>query len=398
MNYPVPKAFKFSGVHCGIKRKRRDLALIYSERSCAATGVFTTNVVKAAPVVYDMEILKTGNPIRAIVVNSGVANACTGERGLKDARRMAEKAAEVLGIAPLSVLVSSTGVIGVPLPMEKVERGIEMAAGKLHHDPTEAAHAIMTTDTRPKVAYKTFEHGGQSVTVFGMAKGAGMIHPNMATMLAFLVTDAVVTPRALSNILRRSVDRTYNMISVDGDTSTNDMVLFLANGASETPQIDLDTPGFQELFEAVNAVNEELAMMIVADGEGATKVFEVRVEGAKNDSDARLIARSVSSSNLVKTAVYGADANWGRVLAAAGYSGAVFDPSKVTLFIEADGESVELLRDGVPVKFDESAAKRILSCSEIVISLKLRDGDGKAKAWGCDLTERYVEINGRYRT
>ncbi|MDI3517270.1 MAG: glutamate N-acetyltransferase / amino-acid N-acetyltransferase [Thermotogota bacterium] len=371
---------------------------MYSEYPCSAAGVFTTNVVKAAPVIYNMEVLRSGSPVRAIVVNSGVANACTGEQGLKDARRMAEKTADVLKIPLSSVLVSSTGVIGVPLPMDKVEHGIEMASSRLHHDPSEAAHAIMTTDTRPKVASRCFEHAGKMITVFGMAKGAGMIHPNMATMLAFLFTDARVTPRALSNILRRSADLTYNMISVDGDTSTNDMVLLLANGASETPGIDLYTPGFQELFNAVNDVNEKLAKMIVSDGEGATKVFEVRVEGAKTDSDARLIARSITSSNLVKTAIYGADANWGRILAAAGYSGAWFNPENASLEIGSNGEWVVLLDRGTPVEFDEASAKRLLSQNEIVISLKFLDGNGKARAWGCDLTERYVEINGRYRT
>lgn len=398
MTLDIPAGFKFAGVHCGIKRKRRDLALMYSEYPCSAAGVFTTNVVKAAPVIYNMEVLRSGSPVRAIVVNSGVANACTGEQGLKDARRMAEKTADVLKIPLSSVLVSSTGVIGVPLPMDKVEHGIEMASSRLHHDPSEAAHAIMTTDTRPKVASRCFEHAGKMITVFGMAKGAGMIHPNMATMLAFLFTDARVTPRALSNILRRSADLTYNMISVDGDTSTNDMVLLLANGASETPEIDLYTPGFQELFNAVNDVNEELAKMIVSDGEGATKVFEVRVEGAKTDSDARLIARSITSSNLVKTAIYGADANWGRILAAAGYSGAWFNPENASLEIGSNGERVVLLDRGTPVEFDEASAKRLLSQNEIVISLKFLDGNGKARAWGCDLTERYVEINGRYRT
>lgn len=398
MTLDIPAGFKFAGVHCGIKRKRRDLALMYSEYPCSAAGVFTTNVVKAAPVIYNMEVLRSGSPVRAIVVNSGVANACTGEQGLKDARRMAEKTADVLKIPLSSVLVSSTGVIGVPLPMDKVEHGIEMASSRLHHDPSEAAHAIMTTDTRPKVASRCFEHAGKMITVFGMAKGAGMIHPNMATMLAFLFTDARVTPRALSNILRRSADLTYNMISVDGDTSTNDMVLLLANGASETPGIDLYTPGFQELFNAVNDVNEKLAKMIVSDGEGATKVFEVRVEGAKTDSDARLIARSITSSNLVKTAIYGADANWGRILAAAGYSGAWFNPENASLEIGSNGERVVLLDRGTPVEFDEASAKRLLSQNEIVISLKFLDGNGKARAWGCDLTERYVEINGRYRT
>ncbi|HCZ06712.1 MAG TPA: ornithine acetyltransferase [Thermotogae bacterium] len=398
MTLDIPAGFKFAGVHCGIKRKRRDLALMYSEYPCSAAGVFTTNVVKAAPVIYNMEVLRSGSPVRAIVVNSGVANACTGEQGLKDARRMAEKTADVLKIPLSSVLVSSTGVIGVPLPMDKVEHGIEMASSRLHHDPSEAAHAIMTTDTRPKVASRCFEHAGKMITVFGMAKGAGMIHPNMATMLAFLFTDARVTPRALSNILRRSADLTYNMISVDGDTSTNDMVLLLANGASETPGIDLYTPGFQELFNAVNDVNEKLAKMIVSDGEGATKVFEVRVEGAKTDSDARLIARSITSSNLVKTAIYGADANWGRILAAAGYSGAWFNPENASLEIGSNGEWVVLLDRGTPVEFDEASAKRLLSQNEIVISLKFLDGNGKARAWGCDLTERYVEINGRYRT
>ncbi|AIY88355.1 MULTISPECIES: bifunctional glutamate N-acetyltransferase/amino-acid acetyltransferase ArgJ [unclassified Thermotoga] len=395
----TPKGFRFAGVHCKIKKKRRDLGIIFSEAPCVAAGVFTTNVVKAAPVIYDMEILKKNpNGIRAIVVNSGVANACTGEQGMINARRMAEKAAEELGVPVESVLVSSTGVIGVQLPMDKVENGIEEAVKVLSNDPLPFAEAIMTTDTKVKMHSTKVTIDGKEITVLGIAKGSGMIHPNMATMLSFITTDAKISEEALKKLLKLSVDDSYNMIDVDGDTSTNDMVIVLANGLAGNTTIQPETDGFWKLYEAVHEVNQVLAEKIVEDGEGATKVMEVHVVNAPDMKSARLIARSIVSSNLVKTAVYGEDANWGRIIAAAGYSGATFDPDKLDLFFESEAGRIKVAENGQGVPFDEEEAKKILSEKKIRIILDMKQGKETAKAWGCDLTEKYVEINGRYRT
>jgi glutamate N-acetyltransferase/amino-acid N-acetyltransferase len=395
----TPSGFKFAGVHCKIKRKRKDLGIIFSEVPCVAAGVFTTNVVKAAPVIYDMEILKkNSNGIRAVVVNSGVANACTGEQGMINARRMAEKTAEELGVPVESVLVSSTGVIGVQLPMDKVENGIEEAVKVLSDDPLPFAEAIMTTDTKVKMHSTRVTIDGKEITVLGIAKGSGMIHPNMATMLSFITTDAKISEEALKKLLKLSVDDSYNMIDVDGDTSTNDMVIVLANGLAGNTTIQLETDGFWKLYEAVHEVNQVLAEKIVEDGEGATKVIEAHVVNAPDMKSARLIARSIVSSNLVKTAIYGEDANWGRVIAAAGYSGATFDPNKLDLFFENEAGRIKVAENGRGVAFDEEEAKKILSEKRIRIVLDMKQGKETAKAWGCDLTEKYVEINGRYRT
>jgi glutamate N-acetyltransferase/amino-acid N-acetyltransferase len=395
----TPSGFKFAGVHCKIKRKRKDLGIIFSEVPCVAAGVFTTNVVKAAPVIYDMEILKkNSNGIRAVVVNSGVANACTGEQGMINARRMAEKTAEELGVPVESVLVSSTGVIGVQLPMDKVENGIEEAVKVLSNDPLPFAEAIMTTDTKVKMHNTRVTIDGKEITVLGIAKGSGMIHPNMATMLSFITTDAKISEEALKKLLKLSVDDSYNMIDVDGDTSTNDMVIVLANGLAGNTTIQPETDGFWKLYEAVHEVNQVLAEKIVEDGEGATKVIEAHVVNAPDMKSARLIARSIVSSNLVKTAVYGEDANWGRIIAAAGYSGAAFDPNKLDLFFESEAGRIKVAENGQGVPFDEEEAKKILSEKKIRIILDMKQGKETAKAWGCDLTEKYVEINGRYRT
>ncbi|MBZ4661790.1 MAG: arginine biosynthesis bifunctional protein ArgJ [Thermotoga sp.] len=395
----TPSGFKFAGVHCKIKRKRKDLGIIFSEVPCVAAGVFTTNVVKAAPVIYDMEILKkNSNGIRAVVVNSGVANACTGEQGMINARRMAEKTAEELGVPVESVLVSSTGVIGVQLPMDKVENGIEEAVKVLSDDPLPFAEAIMTTDTKVKMHSTRVTIDGKEITVLGIAKGSGMIHPNMATMLSFITTDAKISEEALKKLLKLSVDDSYNMIDVDGDTSTNDMVIVLANGLAGNTTIQPETDGFWKLYEAVHEVNQVLAEKIVEDGEGATKVIEAHVVNAPDMKSARLIARSIVSSNLVKTAIYGEDANWGRIIAAAGYSGAAFDPNKLDLFFESEAGRIKVAENGQGVPFDEEEAKKILSEKKIKIILDMKQGKEAAKAWGCDLTEKYVEINGRYRT
>lgn len=399
MEHNIPKGFKFAGVHCGIKRKRKDIGIIYSDSPCNAAGVFTKNVVKAAPLIYDRRILDD-NPenIRAIVVNSGIANACTGEKGLKNAIEMAEKTAAEFNLSSNSVLVASTGLIGVQLPMEKVKLGIEMAKNFLMDSPVDFAQSIMTTDTVQKISSVKIDLNDEKINILGIAKGSGMIHPNMATMLSFLLTDAYISPNVLKTLLQLSVSETYNMIDVDGDTSTNDMVIILANGASETSEILPKTEMFEKFLEALNQINTELAKKIVKDGEGATKLIEVRVLNAPTKEDAKKIAKSIVSSNLVKTAIYGGDANWGRIFAAAGYSGASFDPMKIDLYISNTHENIKVAENGKEYPFNEEKAKKILSADHVLLLLDMKQGKALATAWGSDLTEKYIEINGRYRT
>ena len=399
MEHNIPKGFKFAGVHCGIKRKRKDIGIIYSDSPCNAAGVFTKNVVKAAPLIYDKRILDD-NPenIRAIVVNSGIANACTGEKGLKNAIEMAEKTAAEFNLSSNSVLVASTGLIGVQLPMEKVKLGIEMAKNFLMDSPVDFAQSIMTTDTVQKISSVKIDLNDKKINILGIAKGSGMIHPNMATMLSFLLTDAYISPNVLKTLLQLSVSETYNMIDVDGDTSTNDMVIILANGASETPEILPKTEMSEKFLEALNQINTELAKKIVKDGEGATKLIEVRVLNAPTKEDAKKIAKSIVSSNLVKTAIYGEDANWGRIFAAAGYSGASFDPMKIDLYISNTHENIKVAENGKEYPFNEEKAKKILSADHVLLLLDMKQGKALATAWGSDLTEKYIEINGRYRT
>lgn len=390
-----PSGFLAAGVSAGLKRNGKlDLALLASRYPARAAGVFTRNRVQAAPVVVTREHLQ-GGVLRGLVCNSGRANACVGERGIADARAMAEEAAAVLSqflgeeVLPCQVAVASTGVIGVPLPMERVREGIRRAGAGLSHDGFEAAaRAIMTTDTRPKVAGVTLVLPAGRVNVAGMAKGSGMIHPDMATMLAFILTDARVERADLGGILRRAVDETFNMLTVDGDTSTNDMVVLMANGAAG---ID---PGEEALERAVTAVCLDLARQIARDGEGASRYLEVEVRGAATREDARRAARTVASSSLVKTAVAGADPNWGRILAALGYSGASFDPGRVTVSLGP----VEVARGGVEVPFDEERAREALRAAEVHIVVDLGAGRHTARAFGCDLTEEYVRINASYRS
>lgn len=395
----VPRGFKFVGINCGIKKCKKDLAIAYSEKECTAYGMFTTNVVKAAPVIYDKELLAR-NPkgIRAIVVNSGNANACTGEGGMKNTLKMAKKVAEKLGFTQDSVLVSSTGVIGVQLPIEKIESGIERAVNLLTDDPIQFAEAMMTTDTAIKLSYREIEIGGKNVRILGIAKGSGMIHPNLATMLSFIFTDAKISYNALKMSLRNSVDKSYNMIDVDRDTSTNDSVIILANGLAENKEIVENTKEYEDFCKTLDEVNIELAKKIVEDGEGATKLIQVEVINAPSEEIARKIARSIISSNLVKTAIYGEDANWGRIIAAAGYSGAVFDVSMVDLRLSNEQEDLMVFEKGQGVLFDENVAKRILCSTKVFLVFDMNCGNAQAVAWGCDLTEKYVQINGRYRT
>ncbi|MDI3472878.1 MAG: glutamate N-acetyltransferase / amino-acid N-acetyltransferase [Thermotogaceae bacterium] len=399
MKYHIPKGFKFAGVHCGIKRKRKDLGIIYSLSSCNAAGVFTKNIVKAAPLIYNMKILERNpNDIRAIIVNSGIANACTGKKGLENTFEMANETALNLKVSAENVLVASTGVIGTQLPMQKIKAGIMKAIDSLEENPSNFAFSIMTTDKIPKISSTKIELGEKVINLLGIAKGSGMIHPNMATMLSFILTDANISPENLKKLLKKSVDETYNMIDVDGDTSTNDMVIILANGSSETPEILPGTELYNEFFEALNHINAELAKTIVKDGEGATKLIEAKVINAPTKEDAKKIVRTVVSSNLVKTAIYGGDANWGRIVAAAGYSGANFDYEKMALYIGNIEEAIKVFDNGTECPFDEEHAKKILSNDCISLLLDLKQGEASARAWGSDLTEKYVEINGRYRT
>jgi glutamate N-acetyltransferase/amino-acid N-acetyltransferase len=387
--------FLAAGVACGVRYEgRRDLGLLLSEEvGGAAAVVVTTNVVKAAPLLVTGEAVEGGN-VRAVVANSGVANAATGERGLEDARRMQALAAAELKLEPEEVAVASTGVIGEHLPMDRVEAGIKEAATSLSDDGLPFAEAILTTDTCTKEAVATVEIGGEVVTVGGVAKGSGMIHPNMATMLAFVTTDAAVEKECLQNALNGATERTFNRITVDGDTSTNDMVLLMANGAAGNGPLRQDSSDYPAFEETVEAVMRELAKEIARDGEGATKLIEVVVEGAKDEASAAALAKAVVGSSLVKAAAYGEDANWGRVLAAMGYAGVPFDPEGV----EIQFGSVKVFEKGEPVAHDAAEANATLAEGEIVITARLGEGEGSASAWGCDLTHEYVEINGSYRS
>lgn len=380
---------------------RTDMALIYSSVPCVAAGTFTTNVVKAAPVKWDQKIVKQGGAVQAIIVNSGIANACTGEEGMQYCEETAQTAAEVFGIQKEQVLVSSTGVIGKQLPMEKIQAGIHMLAQAKGNDKlcgAEAAEAILTTDTHKKEAAVQLEIGGKTVTIGAMAKGSGMIHPNMCTMLSFLVTDAVIEKEVLQKVLSEDVEETYNMISVDGDTSTNDTVLFLANGLAQNASICPGTEEYKAFAAAVHTVNEQLAKAIAGDGEGATALLEVEVVGAADKEQAKKISKSVVCSNLTKTAVAGHDANWGRILCAMGYAVVSFVPEQVDLFLESAAGTIQILSDGVALPYSEEKATEILSEEKVKILADLKLGDGKATAWGCDLTHGYIDINADYRS
>jgi glutamate N-acetyltransferase/amino-acid N-acetyltransferase len=397
--------FQAAGVACGLKATGdRDLALIYAKDACTAAGVFTQNRFPAAPVLYDKKVLARNTAgIRAVVINSGCANACTGEPGLADARRTAALAGEALGIAPESVLVMSTGVIGQPLALDKVARGIVAAANTLSATGGhEAVLAIMTTDTRPKESAVQLALASRTVTIGGMCKGAGMIHPDMATMLGLIVTDAAVEAELLAHALRQAVKRSFNMITVDGDTSTNDTVLLLANGlAANPPLTDESSPGYADFVAALTYVATELAKMIVRDGEGATKFITVQVRGAPTFVEARQAAMAVARSSLVKTAIYGQDANWGRVLAAVGYSGVEIDPGRVALWFgtgQAGDAPLQLVKGGRPFDVDEARASDILAHEAIEIAVDLGLGAEKATVWTCDLSHEYVDINAHYRT
>lgn len=397
-----PKGFFAASYAAGLKPDRLDMALIYSEVPAVCALVTTSNKVKAAPVLWDRAITADGSLKRAAVINVGSANACTGEQGLENARTTAARAAQALSLQEKDVIVSSTGVIGVQLEMEKMLPAVDAMAANLSRTEKagkDVAHAILTTDTVIKTASAEFEIAGKTVRIGAMAKGSGMIRPNMATMLSYACTDCAVTQPVLQQALSKIAEDTYNMISVDGDMSTNDTAVVLANGMAENPVIDsLDSAEGQVFYQALFEVEKRLANAIVRDGEGATRFIEVRVSGARTDQDARALARSVVESSLVKAAVFGRDANWGRVLCALGYAEADFDPERVQLVFSSPAGEMTLFKEGRPVAFDEAQALEILSADAVAIDVLMNLGASQATAWGCDLSYEYVTINAEYRS
>ena len=396
------KGFQAASTAAEIKyRGRTDMAMIYCEVPCLAAGTFTTNVVKAAPVKWDQDIVYNHPTAQVVICNSGIANACTGEEGFGYCRETAAAAAEALHVPADSVLVASTGVIGMQLPIERIANGVRAMAPKLSSSMeagTEAAKAIMTTDTVKKEVAVQIEIGGKTVTVGGMCKGSGMIHPNMCTMLGFITTDAKISKNMLQEALSEDVKDTYNMVSVDGDTSTNDTVLLLASGLAENPEITEKNEDYETFKQALNYVNTTLAKSIAGDGEGATALFEVKVIGAESKEQAVTLSKSIVTSSLTKAAIYGHDANWGRILCAMGYSGAQFDPEKVDLYFESKAGKIKIIENGVSTGYSEEEATRILSQDAVTAIADVKMGNSTATAWGCDLTYDYIKINADYRS
>lgn len=395
------KGFVAAGIYAGIKKDKKDMAMIYSKVPCVAAGTFTTNIVKAAPVKWDQDVVYHSEKAQAVVANSGVANACTGEEGMRYCRETARTAAELLNISEKEVLVASTGVIGRQLPIDIIKEGVVSMVPLLSESKEAgilAAESIMTTDTVRKEAAVTFELGGRTVTVGGMSKGSGMIHPNMCTMLSFVTTDAAISKEMLQKAQSASVKDTYNMISVDGDTSTNDTALILANGLAGNDEITEEGEDFDTFLKALNMVNTALAKKMAGDGEGATALFEVKVIGAESKEQAVTLSKSVITSNLTKAAIFGHDANWGRILCAMGYSGAEFDPEKVDLYFESAAGKLKIIENGVSTGYSEELATKILSEKEVTAIADIKMGDACATAWGCDLTFDYVKINADYRS
>lgn len=392
------KGFKANGIHCGIRKNKtkRDLSLIVSEVRASASAVYTTNLVKGAPLVVTKKHLSDGKA-QAIICNSGNANTCNAN-GMEIAEQMSVLTAENLGIDSEDVIVASTGVIGQPLDISPIAAGLPELAAGLGNKSELAAEGIMTTDTKKKEIAVSFEAGGKECRIGGIAKGSGMIHPNMATMLVFITTDCAVSPKMLSKALSTDVGSTFNMVSVDGDTSTNDMVTILANGMAGNAEITSDGEDFDSFMKALNTVTVYLCRAIAGDGEGATKLIECAVSGAPDENTAKTVAKSVICSSLTKAAMFGADANWGRVLCAIGYSGAKVDVTKIDVAFSSEKGRIEVCRQGAGIDFSEEKAKEILLCGEITICVDLGIGTHKATAWGCDLTYDYVKINGDYRT
>lgn len=393
------KGFSASGVHCGVRKNRtkRDISLIFSEKQCNAAAVYTTNLVKGAPLIVTKEHLSNGKA-QAIICNSGNANTCNAN-GIEIAEKMSDLLAKEMGIKANDVVVASTGVIGQPLSIEPIAAGIPMLKKELSTcGSQDAAEGIMTTDTKLKEIAIEFTVGGKTCHMGGIAKGSGMIHPNMATMLVFITTDVAISSKMLQKALSSDIANTFNMISIDGDTSTNDMVTVLANGMAENAEIVADGEDFNEFMKALNTVTVHLCRMIAADGEGATKLLECKVSGAGDEKTAKTVAKSVICSSLLKAAMFGADANWGRVLCAIGYSGAEVDVLKVDVSFKSCKGEISVCKNGAGVDFSEEKAKEILLEDEIEILVGLNSGEAEATAWGCDLTYDYVKINGDYRT
>ena len=398
----APKGFMAASAAAGIKYQGRDdMALVVSENMAVTAGTFTTNVVKAAPVKWDMAIMDKKKTVKAVVLNSGIANACTGVVGDENNEYMEQVIADELNVNKDDILTASTGVIGVQLSKEPLAKGAKLLAANLGNDyehGVKAARAIMTTDTVMKQCAVTFTVDGKNVTIGGMSKGSGMIHPNMATMLDVVTTDLNISVEMLTKAVKADVKDSFNMISVDRDTSTNDSLMVMANGQAGNKIIDSEGPEFEAFKEALAMVTKALAKKMASDGEGATKLIESRVIGAANDEEARVLAKSVITSNLVKSAVFGSDANWGRIVCALGYSGVEFNPDKVDLSIEANGETLKIFENGMATDYLEEDAARIFAAQEVITIADMKQGNGKAVAWGCDLTYDYVKINGDYRS
>lgn len=397
----APQGFKATGKHIGIKKIKKDLALLSSDVAAEAAGVYTTSLVKAAPILWNKSLTDSGKKIKGLVCISGNANACTGNKGIRDNETMAETFAKCIGAKKDEILTAATGIIGLDMPMDTIINGINDTYKNLSNKREEAKNAaagIITTDTFIKEMAVQLNIGGKAVKIGAMCKGSGMIHPNMATVLSFITTDLNISQELLHKALLFSVKETYNMISVDGATSTNDMCLIMANGLAENHKITEEDEHYEEFKNALYFINEKFAKDIVHDGEGAGKFIEVNVKGAKSDHDARLLAKSIVTNNLVKTAMYGEDANWGRVVAAMGGSGGYFDPSKVDISFESEKGKVLLMKHGEPVHFDENEAADVLSERDITVRITLEDGIYTAKSWGCDLGHEYVRINGEYRS
>ena len=396
----APEGFLASGIHCGLKKNnlKLDLALIYSTVPASSAGVYTKNKVKGAPIYITKEHL-TNKKAQAIIINSGNANTCTGEDGLMKAKKMTEIQGKALKLKASDILVASTGVIGVPLNIDAIKDGIPMLTERLSIEGFEdAATAIMTTDTYKKQLAFEFNIDNKKITIGAMAKGSGMIEPNMGTMLSFITTDLNISGEMLNEALKESVKISYNRVSVDGDTSTNDMVLVLANGLAENKEIKEKDKNYYAFLEVLNKLNVTLAKMIAKDGEGATKLIECIVSNCKNEKDAEILSKAVINSPLVKTAIFGSDANWGRILCALGYSGVNINPNKIDLSFKSSIGEIDVCKDGMPLPFDEVKAKEILLQDEITILINMNSGKYSSTAWGCDLSYDYIKINGDYRS
>lgn len=398
-----PKGFQAAGLRAGIKpgKTNKDMALVASTVPCAAAGVFTRNLVKAAPVQWDAKLLEESGVAQAVVINSGIANACTGIDGYENVRKTAEAVAKELDIQTEEVMVMSTGVIGAPLPMDTILKGITMLHETLRFDEMsghDAAEAILTTDTHSKEIVVEYDVNGVKAKMAGMCKGSGMIHPNMGTMLSVITTDAMISSALIKTALKDVVEDTFNMVSVDGDTSTNDSVIVLANGLAENDMIQSDSEAYMEFKEALKTVMTYLAQNIAADGEGATRLLEATVVHATDKAQAKVLAKAIITSNLTKAAVYGMDANWGRILCAMGYSGAEFDPNQVGIQITSEEGTLTLVKNGMAADYDEEAATKILSPKKVTVIADVKQGEATATAWGCDLTYDYVKINADYRS